>query len=195
MNNEVVLLWAGFRNLQAWLRQMTQKLHRTSAVFQAPGLNLDVICKRARFFLMKENVIFQLGLNMFTNYCMPSPGETGPVPVLFLQTIVLLHLPVGAKLFTDKNVIQTNVFLFMEIQSLVCAIVSSSYLRRKKNLYKRKGQSLKIDHQALYIITDKTLPLYTWSVYLCVRHSSLFLPANFGSTGQFQNSYEPDQSD
>lgn len=84
MNNEVLLLWAGFRNLQAWLRQMTQKLHRTSAVFQAPGLNLDVICKRARLLLMKENVIFQLGLNMFANYCMPFPGETGPVPVLFL---------------------------------------------------------------------------------------------------------------
>lgn len=33
MKNEDVLLWAGFRNLQLRVRQITQKLHRTAAVF------------------------------------------------------------------------------------------------------------------------------------------------------------------
>lgn len=31
---------------------------------QAPALKLDIIYNRARFLSMKENVIFQLGLNM-----------------------------------------------------------------------------------------------------------------------------------
>lgn len=34
MSNEDVLLWAGFRNLQSWLRQVvTQKLHKTFVIF------------------------------------------------------------------------------------------------------------------------------------------------------------------
>lgn len=47
-------------------------------------LNLGIIYNRTRFFLMKENVIFQLELNVVAKGCMPSPGDTGPVPVLFL---------------------------------------------------------------------------------------------------------------
>lgn len=33
---------------------------------------------------MKENVISQLELNVFAKGCMPSPGDTGEVPVLIL---------------------------------------------------------------------------------------------------------------
>lgn len=70
---------------------------------------------------------------MFANYYILSPGDTGPVPALLLQTIVLVHLPVRVKPFTDKNAIQTNRFFFllMEIQSLMCAIVLAMYAEIK----------------------------------------------------------------
>lgn len=56
----------------------------TVTVVSSTILNLGIIYNRTRFFLMKENVISQLELNVFAKGCMPSPGDIGQVPVLIL---------------------------------------------------------------------------------------------------------------